>query len=124
MLWGGACPWRLSECDNARFKKPACVVVPLLANGVIADIEGLQEIQKLKSCVDILQLADIGDSISAQGTLNQALARIYMVANSERELVDTIAFVKNTLYVRDERGHNMLLPWFADSEIKKYFRID
>lgn len=122
-LGDGFGPWDLAEKDNPRFAKPACVIVPLLKNGTIAKVAGVDKIKSHPAFVDIMQLRDVGSVMNADGTLNQVFARIYMSAPSDEELLAAIEFVYNTLQVEDADGNSLLFDMVPMDEIKNYIAI-
>lgn len=109
--------WNLKEYDNPDFKKPACVLVILLKDGVISKISGLETVMAHKNIFDIVQFKHEGDILHARGTLNQVFARIYCCAEREEELRDTISFVKSNLKISDENDKNMILNLFDEDEV-------
>lgn len=109
--------WSLKECDNARFEKPACVLVVLLNNGKIKKIDGVEEILNHEAVFDMVRFKYEGDVLDARGTLNQVFARIYMSADDTGKLKDAISYVKNTLKITDEDGKNMIMNFFDESSV-------
>ena len=109
--------WSLKECDNARFEKPACVLVVLLNNGKIKKIDGVEEILNHEAVFDMVRFKYEGDVLDARGTLNQVFARIYMSADDTGKLKDAISYVKNTLKITDENDVNMIMNFFDESSV-------
>ena len=103
--------------DNARFKKPACVVVILLNDGKISKIEGLESVQNDPSCFHILQLKHEGDTLAAKGTLNQVFARIYLCNDTKEKLEESITNIKKSLRITDADGKNMIMNLFDESNV-------
>lgn len=108
-------PWDITKYDNPRFSKPACVLVILLKDGVIKNIEGLEDVKKNEMIFDIVQFKNIGDRLNAKGTLNQVFARIYLCGGNKTELKETVKFVKTTLKIFDEQDNNMILHLFDEN---------
>lgn len=109
--------WSLKECDNPRFKKPACVLVVLLKDGKISKIDGLEKAVSNPNVFNIVQFKHEGDELAAKGTLNQVFARIYCCANDENELMDTVTYIKRNLRINDADGNNMILNLFDEKEV-------
>ncbi len=109
--------FNLLDYDNARFKKPACVVVVLLNDGTIGKIEGLDAVKNDPSCFYILQLKHEGDSLAAKGTLNQVFARIYLCNNNEKELYESIKNIKSNLKITNTDGENMIMNLFDEEKV-------
>ncbi len=109
--------WDLKTCDNPRFPQPACVLVVLLQNGKIGRIDGLEAVMAHRNVFDIVQFKEVGDELKEKGTLNQVFARIYMTGENERDLKDTIAFVKRHLRIADTKNQNMILNLFNEDQV-------
>ena len=112
-------PWDARELDDARFRAPSCVLVPLLQPGTIASIEGLQAVADLPSFVDSIVYLAEGDAVGGVGTLDQALARLYFCADSAEDLLADLQRAKSLIRVRDSLGQDMLTPWFSDEEVAR-----
>ena len=109
--------WDLKTYDNPRFKKPACVLVVLLSDGQIGNISGLEEVRSHKNVFNIVQFKQLGDVLNARGTLNQVFARIYMAGDDEKDLRESISFVKKTLSITNTENKNMILNLFDEEEV-------
>ena len=108
---------KLTEYDNARFKKPACVVVVLLNDGTIKSINGLEKVEQDPSCFHILQLRHEGDVLAAKGTLNQVFARIYLCNDTVEKLDKSIKNIKDSLSIIDINGKNMIMNLFDEDKV-------
>ncbi len=109
-------PWDAAACDNARFDSPACVLVPLLRAGAVGSVSGLDAIEGLPSYVDSIVYLHEGDEVGRMGTLDQALARIYLAGADKESLLEDLRKAKEALSVRSADGEDMLVPWFDDAE--------
>ena len=118
-LTGEFGPWDIQKYDNSRFKKPACVVVVLLKDGVISKIEGLDKVKEDSSYFDIIQLKHLGDKLEARGTLNQVFARIYLCNDSIEKIQKSIFNIKRSLRILDSNGDNMILNLFDENKAYK-----
>lgn len=110
-LGNGFGPWDVKKYDNPDFKKPAADIIVLLKEGTIAKIEGLEEIKSNPSCIEIMQLRDVGDEMDEIGTLNQVFARFFLCCETEEELEKTIKFIKSVLKITDSDGNNMIISF-------------
>jgi hypothetical protein len=72
-----------------------------------------------KAVGNIVQFKHEGDELAAKGTLNQVFARIYCCAKDEKELKDTISYIKNNLRIIDADGKNMIMNLFNEKEVYK-----
>lgn len=117
-LSGEMSGWDLKTQDNPNFDKWACKLTPILRPGKIAKIVGLEDIQKMKGVSKIVPVHQIGDEIDGIGTLKQLLTRIYFVADTQEELVDTINKIQKTLHVYDDNGQEMLIGEFDVGEME------
>lgn len=106
-------------CDEETTKKidpylngkyAASVTIPL-RTGVIASVEGLDEIKALPEVYNMSELHKIGDVIKEEnlGTLAQLLARISIVADGEEKLADIIKMIIERLSVKDTEGNEMFI---------------
>lgn len=94
--------------------------VTLLANpGTIATIEGVEEVASHPQILDVITSYSVGDTVAptALGTLQQVVARAFMVAENKQELADLIAFVQNTIKVKNKQGESLLIEGFDISEL-------
>jgi len=94
--------------------------VTLLANpGTIATIEGVEEVASHPQVLDVITSYSVGDTVAptALGTLQQVVARAFMVAENKQELADLIAFVQNTIKVKNKQGESLLIEGFDISEL-------
>ncbi len=113
-------PWDIAEYDNPRFEKPACVLVPLLSEGTISCIKGMDVVMDSPYLVRVLQLREEGDVLDGGSTLNQALSRIYLMADTKEQLREEILRITRALDVVGEDGSSMLVPWFTEDDLDKH----
>jgi len=116
-LGGGMSGWDLKTEDNPCFCKPACKLTPILKEGTIARIEGLDEIRSIPGVTDIMPVHKVGDRIEGIGTLKQLLNRIYFVADSKEDMIRKIDLIQSKLKVYDEQGNDMLMPGFDTKQL-------
>ena len=88
--------------------------------GVIAKIEGMEQVRSDPSVIDCLQYYSEGDTVSESviGTLGQHLSRISVTAETEDELYQAVSRVQSYIKVTDERGNEMYQNRFDISRCK------
>lgn len=92
----------------------------LLKDGTISNISGMETIRNMPSVFNVIQYYHEGDTVNAQGRLQQAFARIYITGKDYKDLKVQIEEVERKLQVFDE-GKNMLLDNFnSDILIREY----
>lgn len=111
-LTGNMSGWDVKVADNPMFAKMACKLTPLVKIGKISRIIGLDEIENMQEVTEIVPVHKEGDIVDKEGTLDQILARIFLVADNKYSLATAINQIQNTLQVKDENGQNMLLTGF------------
>lgn len=118
-LSGKMSGWDLKTQDNPNFTKWACKLTPILKEGKIKSITGLEEVSKLPGVTKIVPVHEIGDEIDGIGTLKQLLTRIFFVADSLDELKEKINTIQQKIHVYDEDGKEMLIGAFNTDEIEE-----
>lgn len=95
------------------------ITVPLKV-GVIAKIEGIEELQSCKQVVGINQYYSVGEEVleSFIGTLSQHLCRVKIKTDSFDEFRDMLRYIQNTIKVEDAGGNNMVYRRFDLSRLK------
>lgn len=111
-LTGRFAGWDLRAADNPRFRRPHCVLVVLLRNGIIGRVHGWEQVCAHPAVYATLRLRDEGDVLTEAGTLNQVFARIYLCAPDQQKLLVAIAEVRGLLSVNDTAGASLLLGSF------------
>ena len=84
----------------------AQLMIPL-NEGVIGSIEGLEESKTLPTVTDFLQYHDIGSVITKDmiGTLQQHFGRFTIIADCEKEVLETVNKINDILIIIDEKGN-------------------
>lgn len=79
--------------------------------GEIREVEGIEEVKGLKGVINYTALIGKTAVISKEdeGTLNQSVARLHLVADSREEMADLIDKIYATLRLTDENGENALI---------------
>ncbi len=107
---------------NPVFGKLACKLTPLMAEGEIFKIEGLDEIAAHKNVIRVLANKKVGSKITAEnvGTLMQVVARIFIVAENWKALKLAIDECQSYLKVTDIDGNDLLLNDCETSMLECY----
>ncbi|UBH16126.1 ATP-grasp domain-containing protein [Macrococcus armenti] len=79
--------------------------------GVIDAIEGVGLLMNHPNVIDIYMNYDINDTILEEslGTLKQVISRIFIIADSKKDLKSTIDFCKSNLKVTNELGESLII---------------
>jgi len=92
--------------------KWACKLSPLVKEGQIGQIKGIEEIKKIAGVVSVNPNYDDGGVVAGLGTQRQMAANIFVVASTKEELIDRVDKVNKLFEVLDENGNSMLLNHF------------
>lgn len=97
--------------------RQACTLWFLLKAGTIATIEGMDAVRADPSVTFVMQRFHAGETVTPAmvGTERQVLARVYVVADTEAELVTAIHRVNATLQVTDTIGADMMVDRYLPS---------
>ena len=98
------------KCGN---KIGAQLNFPLDA-GTIGSIEGLEEAKTVECVKDFIQYHHVGSTVteSVLGTLGQHFGRFTMIADSEKEIHDSVEKISSLLVIRDTNGNKMNSKFF------------
>lgn len=95
----------------------ACKLSPLVKEGTIAEIKGIDEIKAIDGVVAVNPNYRNGDIVCGLGTQRQMAANIFLVASDKEKLADIIQKVNSLFEVFDESGNSMLLTSFDEDII-------
>lgn len=106
-LTGQMADFKVSEKDNARFKWPCCnYYIPLKA-GIITKVEGLDEVEKMESVLNITKMFEIGDEIFDTNALERVCMRLHVYGKTAQELAESLVRISSTLRILDQNGNEM-----------------
>lgn len=90
--------------------------------GKIERIVGLDEINRIPGVIDVVPSYKEGDSVpdNALGTLNQVVARVFIVAQTKEELIEIMDKAHNLFDVRSDKNESMVLDKLDVNEINSY----
>lgn len=115
-LTGKASDKDLSVMSNPKHKQIACKLSPLVNVGTIAELKGLDEIEKFEDVVSVNPSYCQGGTVTGEGTLKQIICRFFIVSENKQKLIDTINKIYETLVVKDTDGNDMMIGRF-DTDI-------
>ena len=113
---------KMSNKDIQAFADPyfhgmyACKLSPLVKEGRIGNISGIEKIRRFNGVVSVNPNYENGDVVAGLGTQRQMAANIFIVAPTLELLKERVDTVIAEFRVTDENGNNMLLLPF-DTEI-------
>lgn len=102
--------------DNGHMPYPSCNLPILLKGGTIRDIEGIESIQKLPGVIHTALSKSPGDKVLVTGSYTQMFGRFTIVANSKKELHDTIRTIYDRLKITSTDGEDMILVRYQPTE--------
>ena len=99
----------LKQTMNPRFEGVYACQNLQMGSGVIANIDGIEKVKKLKGVKWFIQLKSIGDEIVADGSTARNFAKIGLSGNNRRELYILMDRIQNILSIIDQQGEDMIL---------------
>ena len=99
----------------------ACKLSPLVKEGKIDKITGVEKIRRLNGVVAVNPNYEDGEIVAGLGTQRQMAANIFIVAPTMELLKERVDAVIENFHVTDESGNNMLLKPFDTSIIEKEY---
>lgn len=99
----------------------ACKLSPLVKEGKIGKITGVEKIRRLNGVVAVNPNYEDGEIVAGLGTQRQMAANIFIVAPTMELLKERVDAVIENFHVTDENGDNMLLKPFDTSIIEKEY---
>lgn len=110
----------LSSIANPKLKKWACKLSPLVREGKIAEINGLELIKAIPEVISINMSYDVGDIVVGLGTLKQIICRFFIVAETQERLSWVINEINKSFIVKDIEGVSMMLTSFDPRILQSY----
>lgn len=105
----------LAKEDDTKLRgKWAATLWFLLREGTIAEIRGMENIERDKRLIANIQRFSLDDVVLPEwiGTEKQVFTRLYFVCDSKVELADALKEYRNKIQVIDKNGESMLLNGF------------
>ena len=104
---------RLSDLAEPSFHgKWGCKLSPLVHEGKISKLVGLDKIARLPGVVSINPSYRDGETVTGYGTLKQIACRFFVLADTKEQLRERVLQVTGIFDVLDENGASMLLTPF------------
>ena len=106
-LVGAMSDFPVKEKDNARFKWPCCnYYIPLKA-GIITEVQGLDEVERMENVLNVTKMFNIGDEILDTNALERVCMRLHVYGKTADELAKALVKVSATLKILDQNGNEM-----------------
>ena len=99
----------------------ACKLSPLVKEGKIGKITGVEKIRRFNGVVAVNPNYEDGEVVAGLGTQRQMAANIFIVAPTMELLKERVDAVIENFHVTDENGENMLLKPFDTKIIEKEY---
>jgi biotin carboxylase len=110
----------IKKLIDPHFKQWCCKLSPIIKEGEIAKITGIDEISNIPEVFYTLQSYYEGDIISGEGTLRQIFARFFIATNTIEKLSEVINEIQNTLTVLDKNRKSMIIQTFDTALLDIY----
>ncbi|HSP22678.1 MAG TPA: hypothetical protein VLQ20_10195 [Planococcus sp. (in: firmicutes)] len=99
----------ITAFDHGYMPKPSCNLPILLDAGTIANVSGMDKINRMEEVVSYCLNHEVGDAIAANGSYTQMFGRFNLVAGSEEELHNAMETLYDTLKIESLDGADMVL---------------
>ena len=93
----------------------------IVRTGVIGKVEGMDRLKDIPGLIAAFQMRKEGEAITLAGTSQQTAVRLYFVADTPQELLDSYAAVTETVRITDADGNDMLLP---PTDFHDYYQVN
>ena len=110
----------IEKMVDPHIKQWCCKLSPIIKEGKIAKISGIDKISKIPEVFYVLQSYYEGDIISGEGTLRQIFIRYFIATNTIEKMSEVINEIQNTLSVLDESGKSMIIQTFDTALLDIY----
>lgn len=95
--------------EEPLFKKPCANYYISLKPGVIASIEGHEEVAGFSEVLQIAAFHKVGDTIEKTDSLDRVMYRMHVMADTVEYLADVLARISSSLHILSDRGDDMQL---------------
>lgn len=115
------CDGRVETCFDLGGKTCLQYMVNARA-GKIAAYDGLDEIARHPTVVDVTQKRFVGDEIANTGDIGHRIGEISILCErTVKAMKDSLAYVQSRLSVRDENDSDMLISPFSPSSLDNWY---
>lgn len=110
---------RLSDKLFPNHKKLGANITFIANPGTITKMQGLDDVAAHPKVLDIIASYNVGDTIpiTALGTLQQVVVRVFLVADTQEELAHAIRSIQSIIKIENERGESLLIDGFDVGEL-------
>lgn len=105
------------KCDASFLGKYGCNLAFSVKACTIGKITGMDFAREHSNVINITQEHKEGDVIDKIGTAQQNFARMHIVAQNKRELIDVISALQEEIVAYDDKGNNVMLQGMDASQI-------
>lgn len=105
---------------DPHFKQWCCKLSPIIREGEIAKITGMDKISKIPEVFYTLQSYYEGDIVNGEGTLRQIFSRFFIATKTIEKLSEVINEIQNALSVLDQNGETMIIQTFDTALLDIY----
>lgn len=95
-----------------------CMLFCFIKEGTIGKIEGIENLRRKIGVLNVLQTRNIGAKIRADGSYGQLFAKIYLKADSFKDMVDLVNEVQDSIQVYSTENRPMIVTGF---DAEKFF---
>jgi len=92
--------------------KTSAHVFPTLRAGTIGSVAGVEEIRKHPNVVSLFERLEVGDTVKESHNVGQRFGEVNLVCDSAEQMCQVVAWVYETLQVRDTNGEDMMVSQF------------
>ena len=93
--------------DDPKYSKSCCNYYITLKAGTIADIQGLDIVEKMPQVLQIATFKQVGDVISETNSLDRVIYRLHVMDDTPEALAKTLNKISKTLRVMAQEGYEM-----------------
>ncbi len=106
---------------NLKGKKAASMAMPLCL-GTIGGVYGTDKVLNMDGVVNYTHFYEVGDTIVQKNinTLDQLFARVIVVKDSQKELMETLNKIRHTVSVKNTSGEEMIIWDTFDKLYEEY----
>jgi len=95
--------------DNARFKYPCCNYYVGLKPGIIARIEGVEEVREMLGVLNVTVMSHVGQVVEDTNALERVCLRIHVLGETKEALAKLLVRISQTLRIISTEGEEMQL---------------
>ena len=106
-LTGSMADFDIREKDDARFRHPCCNYYVSLKSGVIKEMNGIEEVEKMPEVLNVTVMSQPGDVIPETNALERCCLRIHVVGETKEKLAKALEKISATLKIVSTEGEEM-----------------